>query len=191
MKRISFLLVTLALCAAPAARAQDAATEERLNQLSGRIDNLTDAQAAIKSQLAALSREVRELREQVGKPTGNYAAQEDLKRLADAVKEIDRNRVHDIDLVRAELQKVAKSISAPPPTSRKATPSPGAETPSHPIPSTGFEYVIQKGDTLSVIVAAYREKNVKVTASQILNANPGLKAESLRVGQKIFIPAPQ
>ena len=37
---------------------------------------------------------------------------------------------------------------------------------------------------------AYREKNIKVTVKQIENANPGLKPERLKVGQKIFIPAP-
>jgi len=30
-----------------------------------------------------------------------------------------------------------------------------------------------------------------VTTDDILKANPGLKAEKLKVGQKIFIPAPQ
>ena len=50
--------------------------------------------------------------------------------------------------------------------------------------------MIQSGDTLDAIVQAYKEKNIKVTVAQILKANPGLKAERLRVGQKIFIPAP-
>ena len=35
-----------------------------------------------------------------------------------------------------------------------------------------------------------KEKNIKVTVKQIENANPGLKPERLKVGQKIFIPAP-
>ena len=51
--------------------------------------------------------------------------------------------------------------------------------------------MIQSGDTLSAIVQAYKEKNIKVTVAQILKANPGLKAERLIVGTKIFIPAPQ
>jgi LysM repeat protein len=36
-----------------------------------------------------------------------------------------------------------------------------------------------------------KEKNINVTVAQILKANPGLKADRLRVKQKIFIPAPQ
>ena len=53
-----------------------------------------------------------------------------------------------------------------------------------------FPYVIQSGDTLDAIIQAYKEKNIKVTMAQILAANPGLKADRLRVGQKIVIPAP-
>jgi LysM repeat protein len=49
--------------------------------------------------------------------------------------------------------------------------------------------VIQSGDTLSSVVSAYRDKGVKITVEDVLKANPGVKPTSLRVGQKIFIPA--
>ena len=42
-----------------------------------------------------------------------------------------------------------------------------------------------------MIIAAYKEKGIKITVDQILKANPGLKADKLRVGQKIWIPSPQ
>jgi beta-lactamase regulating signal transducer with metallopeptidase domain/LysM repeat protein len=67
--------------------------------------------------------------------------------------------------------------------------TPTVTTSPHPS-DKGFEYVIQKGDTLSIIAQAYKEKNIKVSNDDILKANPGLKAEKLKVGQKIFIPAP-
>ncbi len=70
-------------------------------------------------------------------------------------------------------------------------PEESSVTPASTTSDKGFEYVIKSGDTLEAIVQAYREKNIKVTVSQIVNANPGLKPERLRVGQKIFIPAPQ
>jgi LysM repeat protein len=40
-------------------------------------------------------------------------------------------------------------------------------------------------------VQAYKDQGIKLTEKQILSANPGLVPEKLKVGQKIWIPAPQ
>lgn len=195
MKRISFLLLAaLALGAPSALRAQDAVTEERLSKLSGRLDDLAAAQETFRAQIADLSREIQSLREQVARPSASYARPEDLNRLAEAVKEVDRKRMNDADKTQAELLRLRELLKTPMPPPRR---EPGTRPPKDTSSATGagtsdrgFEYVIKSGDTLDAIVQAYREKNVKVSVSQILNANPGLKAERLRIGQKIFIPAP-
>jgi LysM repeat protein len=194
MKRISLLLVTLALCAAPAVRAQDAATQERLDKLSGRIDDLTAGQAALKNQINDLSRELENLREQLGKPNTSYASREELSSLAQKIKEVDQKRIDDAEKVRSELLKLRKVLEAPLNTPRqKAAVQPKEKSgPEQPAGDEKvFPYVIQAGDTLDAIVQAYKEKNIKVTVAQILKANPGLKPERLKVGQKIYIPAPQ
>jgi LysM repeat protein len=198
MKRVSYLLLTLALCAAPGVRAQDAATQERLDKLSGRIEDLTAAQEALRNQIMDLSKELESLREQSGKPSTTYARQEDLekglKQLADAIKEVDRKRLDDAENVRAELVKLRKVLEAPPPPSRKSATSAPKDLPAaaaSTTPEKGFEHVVKSGETLDGIVLACRERNIKVTVSQVLKANPGLKAERMKVGQKIFIPAPQ
>jgi LysM repeat protein len=185
MKRISFLILTLTLASAPFARGQDAATEERLNRLSGQIEDLIAAQKAQHKQIAELAKEIESLRDQSGKPNASYASQEDLKRLAEAVKEIDRKRTDDHEKIQTELGKLEKVLAAP-------VKKPAKEVaPEKTVPSEkGYDYVIQSGDTLSVIVQAYKEKNIRITVDQILKANPGLKADRLRPGQKIFIPAP-
>ncbi len=177
-------------------RAEDAATEERLNKLAGRIDDLVAGQESLRKQIQALERDVETLREQASKPTGNYASQEELKHLAEAVRDVDQKRIKDAEQVQAQFLKLSKVVAAPPASSSKKSPAnstverASAETSS--APEKGFgEYTIQKGDTLSVIVQAYREKNIKLTAEQIVKANPGLVPEKLRVGQKIWIPAPQ
>jgi len=46
-----------------------------------------------KERLVALAKEVANVREQASKPSGNYAAQEDLKHLSDSVKDVDRKPV--------------------------------------------------------------------------------------------------
>jgi len=191
MKRISFLLITLSLCAAPTARSQDAATEERLNKLSGQIEDLIAVQRDWKERLAALSKEIASLREQASKPTGNYAAHEDLKQLADKLKEVDRKRIEDSDKIRTELLKLSKIVSAAPTVKKgAATIPPEPLTSDKSPPQNGFYYTIENKDTLSLIVQAYREKNIKVTTDQIIKANPGLDPKNLRPGKKIFIPAP-
>jgi LysM repeat protein len=194
MKRISFLIVTLALCAPPALRAQDAATEERLNKLSARIDDLEASRDVLKKRVDELAKELDSVREQSAKPSANYAHAEDLNRLADVIKEVDRKRLDDAEKIHTELLKLRELLKAPLRSSNKPPVSEPKDTPATPVsttPNKGFEYVIQSGDTLDAIALAYREKNIKVTVAQILKANPGLKAERLIVGKKIFIPAPQ
>src|ERR1051325_4911010 len=95
MKRIYFLLVTTALMTTPLARAQDAASEERINQLSGKIEDLIAGMDAQKKVISELRKEIERLREQQDKPNTSYATHDDIKRLADSVKEVDRKRIDD------------------------------------------------------------------------------------------------
>jgi len=193
MKPTSLLLISLSLCVAAVVRGQDAATEERLNRLSGQVEDLIAAQKEQKNRFAAIIREIESLREQLVKPSGQYASQDEVKRLADSIKDVDRKRMEDNEKIGSELLKLRKLLAAPMPGPRKPEKTPPADngvTEKAPLPEKGFEYTIQKNDTLSVIVQAYRDKNIKVTIDQILKANPGLKANQMRVGQKIFIPAP-
>jgi LysM repeat protein len=189
MKRIAILLLGFAFSTAAA---QDAATEERFNKLAGQVEDFRSNQEALTRRIDALTREIEGLRGQMDKPSGSYASSEDLKRLADAVKEIDRKRLEDYEKIRLELKNLGKSLAAPAPRT-KTTPSLNSESSSadKPVASDkGYDYQVKKGDTLSIIVQAYRDNNIKITTDQILKANPGLKPEKMRVGQKIFIPAP-
>jgi len=194
MKRLSFLLVTLMLSAPAALRAQDAATEERLNKLSGQIEDISAAQEVLRKQLASLMKDVDSLREQAAKPSPSYARPEDLNRLADAIKEVDRKRIEDAEKIHSELLKLRKLLETPIPSTRRTSTArssrDNSSASSTSTPEKGFEYVIRSGDTLDAIVMAYREKNIKVTVKEIIDANPGLVPERLQIGQKIFIPAP-
>lgn len=169
------------------ARAQDAATEERLNKIAGHLEDLIARQTVLEKRVESLAREVSALREEAARPAGNFANQEDLKRLADALKQVDQKRLDDYDKIREELKKLGKTVlSAPLP--KRSPPELSADKPSGP--EKGYEYVVQSGDTLSAIVQAYRDKNIKITTDQVLKANPGLVPARMRVGQKLFIPAP-
>lgn len=193
MKRISFCSAAMLFAFGLSAHGQDAATEERLNKLAGQIEDVIATQRAQQKSIETLGKEIESLREHANKPTASYATPEDLKRVADAVKEVDRKRLEDAEKVSAQLAKLGKTLSAPPPVAKKPPANTNAETASNDKPAKdekGFPYTIQQGDTLSIIVQAYREKNIKVSTDQILKANPGLKPDKLRPGQKIWIPAP-
>ncbi|TAL06521.1 MAG: LysM peptidoglycan-binding domain-containing protein [Verrucomicrobia bacterium] len=186
MKRILLSLVLVSTLSFNA-RAQDAAVEERLNKLSGQIEDLLAAKAEQDKRLATMAKEIETLREQGAKAQGNTAGQEEVRKLAEAIQKVDQKRVDDNEHILKELEKLGKTVSTRPPRNTAPPKETAGDTEK---PEKGFDYVVKSGDTLSAIVSAYREQGVKVTVDQVLKANPGLKAESMKVGQKIFIPKP-
>jgi LysM repeat protein len=195
MKPIFLCLIALLLLSTSPMRGQDAATEERLNQLSGKIEDLIAGLEAQKKRIAELARELDALRDQQGRPNSSYATQEDLKHLAEKLQEVDKNRQHDKDLILKEIgglvKEVAKQPLGPPKKAAGNGAREGTRPPEKVVPAEkGYEYVIKSGDNYSVIAQAYREQGIKVTPEQIEKANPGISPNKLRVGQKVFIPAP-
>ncbi len=187
MKWLLTVFLGLSLLCSWSARAQDAATDERINKLSGQIEDLIAAHKTLQKQLTEISQRVDDLREQVGKPNASYITHDDLKPLADSIREVDRKRIQDAENIQKQLVNIQKLAAQTPPPRRteKAPPEKEKER-----PQKGFEYQVQTGDTLSSIIQAYRDQNVKVTLDQVKKANPGLKPEKMHVGQVIFIPAP-
>ena len=181
------------------ARAQETATQQQLDKLSGQIQEMLEAQAQQGRRIDALEKEINELRDKVNTPVVNdSASREDLKRLAGQMQEIDQKRQNDRDLILTEIEKLGKAAAiAPVPTTHKPKANPettasggdNSTTPPSP-PENGHYYTIKDGDRLSDIVKAYRAQGVKVTTSQILKANPGLDPNKIISGRKIFIPDP-
>ena len=178
---------------AAAAAAREEA-EARYQRLNSRIEDLEIAFQRFKKDQDRLESEVRAIREQVTRAaenTQNVATQESIKRLADAIEEVDKKRLKDQEKVDAGLKHLEKLITSAG-TPRRSNGS-SAKPPSQPPKATGkgYEYSIQDGDTLSVIVAAIREqKGLKITQKQVMEANPNVNWNRLQIGQKIFIPDP-
>ena len=201
MRTISVWLciLTLATVAAPRLHAQDAATQSQLDKISGEIQDVQDALAKQDQRITALEQKINDLQEKTSQPSGNdYASTDDLKKLAEQVQEIDKNRQEDNKKILAAIAKLghggaielhkshdeSQDGPQPPPTPDA---NPGATGGNQ----NGYYYPIAPGNTLSKIAKAYTAKGVKVTVDDILKANPGLNPSKLIVGQKIFIPAPQ
>jgi LysM repeat protein len=173
------------------APAQDAATQQLIDEINGRIQNLTEMQAAQGKKIAALEKQISDLGDKLNQPAvNNSASADDLKKLAEQVKEIDRNRQEDNKKILETLDKLGRAGGAA--TSHKP-PSVSTENPTPAVggKQNGYYYPVKKDDTLSAIAKAYSaELKTKITVEQILAVNPGLDPNHVPVGKKIFIPDP-
>ena len=189
MKKIALGILTFVFTAT-LLPAQDAATQQQLDKLSGQIEDVQAALAQQDKRIAALEQEIASLRDKVNAPVlTDYASHDDLKKLAENVQEIDRKRQDDRDLILKQIEKLGKLAAAPAPT-RQFTSPPKLADDTGAASAPHYEYEIKPGDTLGLIVKAYREQGVKVTKSQIIAANPKMNPNVLIPGRKIIIPAP-
>jgi LysM repeat protein len=196
MRKISLWLVVFVLSAG-SVHAQDTATQQQLDKLSGQIQDLLEAQAKQGKQIDDLNKQISELSDKVNTPAANpdTATEEELKKVAAEVQQVDQKRLDDRALILKEIDKlgsVGSTSSHKSSTTTKAAPDDTATSAAAgpAVPQKGYDYEVKAGDTVKAIAKAYREQGVKVTSTQILQANPGLDANKLYVGKKIFIPDP-
>jgi LysM repeat protein len=191
-----FFIIMLAAFPFCRAGAQDAATQQQIDQLNGRIQDVYGVMERQSKRIEALEKQISNLQDKLNQPAAeNSASADDLKKLAEQVQQIDKKRQEDNEQILKTLERLNKSMGAPA-TGHKPAPTVSTDT-STSTPTTaggseqkGYYYEVKSGDTISAIAKAYREQGVKVTKDQIQAANPGLNPKSLMVGKKIFIPDP-
>lgn len=166
---------------------------EQYQRLQAKVEESLEAQSLIHKRLSALADELRALQQELDRKGGDFATRDELRKLADAVREVDKRREDDRREILEAIRKLASQPAPAPPPARvvkeKSTEPEPAATPA--TPQKGYEYEVLGGDTLSAIAAAYRANGIPVTPDQILKANPGLVASRLIPGRKIFIPDPK
>jgi LysM repeat protein len=167
--------------------------EERYKRLSADVESLLAANVALQKKISALDAELQKVREEQSqlRSANNNDTQETVKKLADAIQEVDKNRESDKKEILKELANLGKKFSAAPLSRSK----PVVE-PENSGPDKGYPYTIQSGDTLLAVLAdfnaQFKAKGMKaVTMSQVMAANPNVDWKKLKIGQKIFIPAPE
>jgi len=211
-------LALLSLCAVAqdnAARiaAEREAAEERYKLLNSAVEGLVASQADQQRRIAALADELRSLRsENTRTDTSKFVTREELNRLVKAVEEIDRKREADKKLILDEFEELKKDLKKLFNASSTAPPSASGKKPKNPPPTDkpadkatdkapdapagsaqeGVWHIIEKDNSLWAIATAYNEEfkkqGKKTSVKLIEEANPGLKATSLKLGQKVFIP---
>jgi hypothetical protein len=184
MKTISLLLAASSLFAPGVVRAQDAATEERLNKLSAQIQDLAEARDAQNRKIEQIAKAIEALQQRLNTPDANYASRDDVKQLADKLREVDQKRKEDDEAILRTVERELKLLGSA--MKRPTVSSTPAATPGN---DRGYEHVVKQDETVSAIAAAFRAEGVKVSADDILKANPGLVPQRMPVGTKIFIPA--
>lgn len=181
----------------PAAVAERQEAEERYKRMSADIEDLKTANQSYQQRLVELREEIKKLSEELARANSNrdkdLATREDLKHLADKIKEVDEKRISDNDKTLAEIARLGKTLSAPPksysPPPPSSTGKPTVE-PKTGVTEKGFEYTIRAGDNPRVIAQALAKQGMKITSKQITDANPSVDWQKLQIKQKIFIPAP-
>ena len=162
------------------------ALREDCRRLQSQLADLLEAHNALKSELSKLRSEVRQLRAQTATKDPAAVTRADLEGLATSIREIDRKRVQDKDLILKEMQALLRS-----------TPT-GAKPPTAPPHSEkGFDHTVEAGQPISAIIAAYNTKlksqgvKKRITLKSVLDANPNLNPRTMRIGQSLFIPDPR
>jgi septal ring factor EnvC (AmiA/AmiB activator) len=183
---------------AAAVAAQEEA-EDRYRRMAAQVTGLKEAQDLHQQQIASLEKSIRELSDQVARANNNNsvnnATQEKLSHLAEQIRKVDEARVTENKKIFEtidELHRILKNMASAPPPKRTSPPPPPAKEPAAVSSNEeGFEYLVRKDDTLSGIVQAYRQQNINVTRKMIMDANPTVNWDRLKVKQKIFIPKPK
>lgn len=212
------LALVLFLRPAGAQPVDPAVVGERLQRLAATVESVELSQASQKRQMDNLGNEVQRLRQEVSQASRDMASQgsrrpwaedtkrltDDVKRLADAIAEVDRKRASDHEQVLKILADLRRAIAAAAdsPTPRPAPPArgkdrepdkdPEKDTPSAE-PDKYVEHVVQSGQTLSLIVNGFnnsaRKQGYKtLTSDQVAKFNKIRDVSKIPEGMKLKLP---
>lgn len=196
--RFKIAALTLALAALPAAaqsqREQNAraayrveAAVQDMQRLREQFDILVQNQDTLDARLANL--------EKARGDTANLQAQiDEIRRAQESLREAISALSRSMQAQRREIvEEITRKVEAlyrsnPPPAAssgRGRSQTPAAHSkPPRAVASEGYEHVVAAGQTLSTIAREYG----CCTVQDILDANPNLKPNKMKVGQKIFVP---
>lgn len=172
-----FLLVTstaiLSGCTTPRRQQQAVQTNTDIESLQMRMEQIRERLSATEDRQDRLSRDIEELRRQIADSSRDHNAR--LTELSGKLDQVNAARAKDRELIVEQIStKMAATLKQ-----HQAQARPRFSSGSQ----TGYEHVVKEGQTLSEIAAAYGVK-----AGVIARANNLPNLNTIRVGQKLFIP---
>jgi regulator of replication initiation timing len=178
---------------------------EDFQRLNARVTAHDESIEIFRQTLQRLEREIRDLKvenerlrqELKAKPEG--VTLEQLNKVADQVREVDKKRVSDNQVFVEAMAKLEKLVvSTPPPVAptKPVEPSPSAtgnvsgDERTDGSASAGYYHTVRPGQSIGSILDAYKkEYGLKTTLEDIRKANPKIRNLNLvQVGQEIVIP---
>lgn len=157
--------------------------QEKLDQLSASYQNLIDAQYVLREQIKTLRERLDETTAAPDEPTGNteYATKADVLAIEERMSALEKKW-------EADTQNIAKQIGDLKSVIQKALTqaSAAAAAPS----GDYYEHTLAKGETIAKVVRAFQEAGVATSIKDVLDANPGLNPNNLKIGAVLRIPAP-
>lgn len=214
------LAILMSPVAVPAQSVDPAVVGERLQRLTATVESLELTIASQRRQIDGLNNEIQRLREEsVNRGNQRPWAEdikrlnEDVKRLADGISDVDRKRVADSEQVVRVLNELKKqlaiAIETPKPAPkadvepRSSTSRGGGDTARSrdrekdkdrdAAPEKAVSYVFKKGDSLSEVVNGFNAEAKKegyqvVTIDQVMKFNKITDARRIPVGSTIQLP---
>ncbi len=164
------------------------ALREDYRRIQSQLQDLLAAHNALKKEMGQLRSELRRVRAKSAERDPNTVTREDLESLAKSIREVDRKRVGDKELI---LKEIRSLISKAPAVGNKPKPPKVSAK-----PEKYFEHTVKPGQTISEIVDAFNENLIeigskkKISVKSVLNANPDVDPKNMPVGRVLIIPDP-
>lgn len=181
------------------AYAQRQQEEERWRKVSAQLEELISTQEVLRKRLSTLEEENRALRTEVTKAGNAGVSPEEfqrvIKEIANKLKEVDDKRVADNKTILEQVKQLVREIKPGAATTQATVTKATSTVPdvSDPLPGAqeGFTHVMQKGETISAVVQAFKAQGVKTSMTAVLAANPKVNPNRIKPGTEIFIPKPK
>lgn len=211
-----FLIFTVMLLSTSMGRAE--LTQEDFRQMQTRFQQSEEDGERLRARVQRLEASLAELRAQMGDVRNSAVSsvkeavsQDQLKKVVEQLRDLDKRRQEDNDKVVNQLKKLADlpSLSMPPAPvkpekgiSKGAKPKGEATSDEGEVAKPGpeskfvlpanyesYEHVIEAGQTLGEIMAQYNKTHsMKVRLKHVLEANPKLNPNRMVAGKKVKIP---
>jgi LysM repeat protein len=159
--------------------ASDSSQTTQYSYLEDQLKRLTERVAGLEQSNANLQRDLTDLQTRLGQLQSGASSQVSAAELQQLRTQVQQLQIQQEKEKQAILDQLAKEIAGLA-ASKRAT-RPTADTGTADV---GYEYTVKQGDTLAALSKLYG-----VSVAAIKKAN-NLSNDTLRVGQKLFIPKP-